>query len=76
MLFGVQQGSFEPGPVGTGWETVRAVALVGDEGGFDSFWIPDHVQFGVDAYGYDFETAADRSRLTVLPLQHARRPRD
>ena len=45
-LFGVQQGSCTPGPAGTGWETVRAVAQVCDEGGFDSFWIPDHFQFG------------------------------
>jgi len=45
-LFGVQQGSCTPGPAGTGWETVRAVAQVRDEGGCDAFWIPDHVQCG------------------------------
>ena len=46
MLFGVQQGSFKPGPAGNGWDTVHAVAQVCDENGFDSFWIPDHFQFG------------------------------
>ena len=46
MLFGVQQGGGKPGAAGNGWETVRAVAQVCDEGGFDSFWIPDHFQFG------------------------------
>jgi alkanesulfonate monooxygenase SsuD/methylene tetrahydromethanopterin reductase-like flavin-dependent oxidoreductase (luciferase family) len=46
MRVGLQYGNFVASAAGNGWDTVRAVAMACEEAGFDSFWIPDHFQFG------------------------------
>ncbi len=46
MHFGLQQSNLRSSATGNRWDAVHAVAQVCDEEGFDSFWIPDHFQYG------------------------------
>ena len=46
MHFGLQQSNLLTTATGNRWDVARAVAQVCDDEHFDSFWIPDHFQYG------------------------------
>ena len=42
MLFGYQLGNYPPGPHGSTYDEILAVARACEEAGFDSVWVADH----------------------------------